>query len=409
MLEFSAPAVTSLDSRGGACAYAQMEELRAMGPAVPVELPEGVRAWSVTRGDVVKTLLTHPGVSRNLKANVPTYVPGSVPWLSPWVDVDSMATAEGREHSRLRKLITPALSPRRTDALRPQIEALVGRLLDDLAKLPDDPPVDLHSAFSYRVPTEVICDLFGLPDDQRAHVLHLFRRVGATDVPEEESVAVYSALVESMHHLIETRRRDPGDDLTSFLLSAHADGEKDLSEHELVSTLLLMIGGGSTTTINLIDHTVRELLTRPDQLALLRAQPERWDDAIEESLRVHCPVMHLPMRWAVERIELEHGVIIEPGDAILICYAAHGRDAAVHEQAAEFDIARPDKEHIAFGLGAHFCPGSRLAKLEALVALPLLFDRFPGLTLAVDPQEIRPHHTFIGNTLEELPVHLHSR
>lgn len=406
MIDFSADTVETIKSVGGKCMYEQVTHLRNSGPAVPVQLPEGVGAWSVSRGDVVRRLLTHPGVSRNLKETVPTYVPGSVPWLSPWVDVDSMATTDGSPHARLRKLITPAFTPRRVEKLRVQVEAIVAELLDGLSVRPGEEPVDLHTEFSYQVPTRVICDLFGVPDSQRPEVLRAFRVVATTDVPEEESVAVYNDLEAAMHLLIDTKQKTPGDDLTSFLLSSRESGEEPLTSHELISTLLLMIGGGSQTTINLIDHTIRELLTRPDQLDLLRAAPDRWDDAIEESLRVHCPVMHLPMRWATEDIDLGEGVVIRTGDAILICYGAHGRDPGVHADPETFDINREDKDHLAFGLGPHFCPGSHLARLEAKVALPALFDYFPKLSLAVAPEDIQPGKTFIGNDIVDLPVYL---
>ncbi|MFC7898311.1 cytochrome P450 [Streptomyces sp. NPDC057381] len=410
MIAFSAEPTATLDSSGGTCAYAQVDRLRETGPAVPVRLPEGVAAWSVTRGDVVRRLLTHPGVSRDLKKTVPAYRPGSIPWLSPWVDVDSMATAEGKEHARLRKLITPAFSPRRVDAMRGRLEALVTGLLDDLAAQPGDKVVDLHGAYSYRVPTEMICDLFGVPASRRPEVLRLFRAVGRTGVSQEESIAVNDALVAEMRGLVATKRDEPDEDLTSFLLAAHEEGEgvaeQPLTEHELISTLLLMIGGGSTTTINLIDHTVRELLARPEQLAAVLADPARWGDAVEESMRVHCPVMHLPMRWATEDIDLGEGVVVRAGDAILICYGAHGRDPDVHQDPGTFDIGREDKNHLAFGLGAHFCPGSRLARLEAQVALPALFARFPRLELAVAPQDVEPVPTFIGNGITALPVYL---
>ncbi|WP_371663539.1 cytochrome P450 [Streptomyces sp. NBC_00280] len=407
MIAFSTTPTVALDSAGGRCMYAQVDQLRAMAPAVPVQLPEGMAAWSVSRGDVVKRLLTHPHVSRDLKGTVPSYEPGSVAWLSPWVDIDHMATADGKEHARLRRLITPAFSPRRVTALQPRIEALVARLLDDLEALPADGPVDLHTAFSYRVPTETICDLFGVPDDQRTELLRLFRAVGETDVAsEEESVAIINGLVAAMHALIDARHSEPGDDLTSFLIAAREEDSAPLTEQELISTLLLMIGGGSGTTINLIDHTVRELLANPDQLRIVQESPERWADAIEESLRVHCPVMHLPMRWATEDIDLGEGVVIRAGDAILICYGAHGRDPGVHEKPDVFDIDRENKDHVAFGLGPHFCPGSRLALLEARVALPALFARFPQLELAVKPDEIEPEHTFIGNGVASLPVRL---
>lgn len=404
MIPFSAPATHELDNRGGKCMYDQVERLRAAGPAVAVQLPEGVTAWSVTRGDVVKRLLTHPGVSRNLKKTVPSYQPGSIPWLSPWVDVDSMATTDGREHARLRKLITPAFTPKRVEAMRGRLQAIVKTLLDNLAAFAPDQLVDLHAEFSYRVPTHMICDLFGIPDAQRPSVLALFEAVGATGVPEEESIRVYGQLEDSMRTLIAARRVEPDDRLTSFLLAAHEEGEEGLTEHELISTLLLMIGGGSQTTINLIDHTVRELLARPDQLRQLQDDPGRWDDAIEESLRVHCPVMHLPMRYATEDIDLGEGVVIRPGDAILICYGGHGRDPQVHRDPETFDINREGKEHIAFGAGAHYCPGSHLAHLEARVALPALFDRFPNLALATDG--VQPRDTFIGNDVASLHVFL---
>jgi cytochrome P450 len=409
VIAFSTTPTVALDSAGGRCMYAQVEQLRAMGPAVPVKLPEGVGAWSVSRGDVVRTLLNHPHVSRDLKGTVPGYEPGSVAWLSPWVDIDHMATADGKKHSRLRKLITPALSPRRVAALQPQVEKLIHRLLDDVEALPAGEPVDLHSAFSYRVPTEMICDLFGVPDDQRPDLLRLFRAVGETDVAtEEESVDISAGLVDAMHALIDARRHEPGDDLTSFLIAAREEGSA-LTEQELIATLLLMIGGGSGTTINLIDHTIRELLANPEQLRIVQQSPERWDDAIEESLRLHCPVMHLPMRWATADIDLGEGVVIRAGDAILIAYGAHGRDPRVHEQPEVFDLNREDKDHIAFSAGPHACPGSRLALLEARIALRTLFERFPAMTLAVDPDQIEAEHTFIGNGVASLPVLLNHR
>jgi len=385
--------------------YQQIDTLRAQGPAVAVELPEGFSAWVITRGDVVRKLLLHPGVSRNVKKNVASYEPGEVKWLSPWVDVESMSTAEGREHQRLRKLVAPALTPKRIDAMRPHLEAIAAKLLDDLSTRPADEPIDLHTAYSQQLPTRMICDLFGIPDFLRPEVLRILRVVLNTDnVPEEESAAVFTDMNVAMRTLIDLKRREPEDDLTSFLLAARVEGEAPLGEQELVDMLLLLIGGGSQTTVSLIDHTVRELLANPDQLATVLADPSRWPDAVEEALRVHCPVSSLPMRWAKEDIDLGEGVVIRAGDAILINYLAHGRDPQVHENPDVFDIDRADKEHIAFGAGAHFCPGARLARLEAHVAVPALFARFPDLALAVAPGDVAPLHSFIANDVAALPV-----
>ncbi|MGH3875445.1 MAG: cytochrome P450 family protein [Actinophytocola sp.] len=390
--------------------YEQLDRLRAAGPAVPVELPEGFRAWSVTRGEVVRFLLSHPGVSRNLVKNVPGYVPGEVAWLSPWVDVESMSTAEGREHQRLRKLVAPALTPKRIDAMRPRLEVIAGNLLDGLSASPPDEPVDLHTAYSQQLPTRMICDLFGVPDGLRPEVLRILRVVLNTDnVPEEESAAVFTDMNVAMRELIDTKRRAPEDDLTSFLLAARVEGEAPLSEQELVDMLLLLIGGGSQTTVSLIDHTVRELLANPDQLATVLTEPRRWPDAIEEALRAHCPVSSLPMRWAKEDIDLGDGVVIRAGDAILVNYLAFGRDPDLHEDPDVFDVDRADKEHLAFGAGPHFCPGARLARLEAAVAVPALFDRFPRLALAVAPEQVESLHSFIANDVAALPVLLRHR
>lgn len=405
MIPFSAAPSETIDSGGGKCMYAQLARFRAQAPAVAVELPDGVVVWSITRGDVVKRLLTHPGVSRNLKKNVPMYVPGEVPWLSPWVDVESMSTAEGREHQRLRQLVAPALTPKRIDAMRPALQAIADTLLDELATRPADQPVDLHVAYSQQLPTRMICDLFGVPDELRPEVLRILRVVLDTDnVPEEESARVFTDMNVAMRILIDGKRREPGDDLTSFLLSARVAGEAPLSEQELVDMLLLLIGGGSQTTVSLIDHTVRELLARPDQLAIVLDDPSRWPDAVEESLRAHCPVGHLPMRWAKEDIDLGEGVVIRKYDAIMISYLAHGRDPAVHENPEVFDIDRPNKDHIAFGAGPHFCPGARLARLEAAVAVPALFARYPNLKLAVEPDQVEPLRSFMANDVASLPV-----
>ncbi len=405
MIPFSTVPSEQIDSRGGKCMYAQLARFREAAPAVAVELPEGLVVWSITRGDVVKRLLTHPGVSRNLKNNVPMYVPGEVAWLSPWVDVESMSTAEGREHQRLRKLVAPALTPKRIDAMKPHLEVIAETLLDELAALPADEPIDLHKLYSQQLPTRMICDLFGVPNELRPEVLRILRVVLNTDnVPEEESARVFTDMNIVMRTLIDGKRREPADDLTSFLIAARVEDEAPLSEQELVDLLLLLIGGGSQTTVSLIDHTVRELLANPDQLATVLSEPARWPDAIEESLRVHCPVSSLPMRWAKEDIDLGEGVVIRAGDAILVNYLAHGRDPQVHANPHVFDIDRADKEHIAFGAGPHFCPGADLARLAAHVAVPALFERFPGLALAVPPDDVQPLPSFIANDVAALPV-----
>ncbi|MEU8353770.1 cytochrome P450, partial [Streptomyces sp. NPDC048845] len=306
-----------LTSEGGSRLHAQTAELRAAGPAVRVGLPEGVTAWSVTRGDVVKRLMNDSQVSKDARRHWPGYRAGAIRWLYSWVDVQSMLTADGADHARLRTLIGKAFTPRRIEALRPMVERIVNDLLDAMESHRGDASVDLRAHFSYGVPTEVICGMFGVPGEQRADMLRVIDSVLATDVTEEESEAIGRDLFRVMTTLIETKRRSPGDDMTSLLLDAHEDGDR-LSEAELVSTLILMIGAGSETAVALINHAVRELLSHPGQLAAVLADPRRWEDVVEETLRLHPPIVHMPLRFAVTDIDLGDGVTIRAGDPILV-------------------------------------------------------------------------------------------
>ncbi|WP_328807765.1 cytochrome P450 family protein [Nonomuraea antri] len=402
--------------RTGVHLYEQLDRLRAAGPAVRVRLPGDLVAWSVSRGDVVKRLLTHPHVSKDARKSWPGYRPYAIGWLIAWVDVVSMLTADGADHQRLKNLVGKAFTARRIEAMRPAITAIVTGLLDELAAGPPGQPVDLRARYSYRIPTQVICDLFGVPREQRPAMLTAIDAVLDTSLSQEQAAEAQQHMIAAMRRLIDTKRADPGDDMTSRLVAASDTGPADnptehhdidpepLTADELISTLVLMIGAGSETTVSLIDHAVTAMLTHPDQLAAVRRDPDRWADVIEETLRQHSPVMHLPLRYAAADIPLDDGVTIAKGDLILIAFGAHGRDPAVNPDPGRFDIDRHDRAHLAFGHGIHFCLGAPLARLEAAIALPALFARFPHLRLAVPAGELRRQPSFIGNDVQRLPV-----
>jgi cytochrome P450 len=401
--------IVELTSRGGREVHEQTDRLRAAGPAVRVGMPEGVTAWSVTRGEVAKFLLTHPEVSKDARKSWPDHEPGAIAWLNPWVDIVSMLTSDGADHQRLRKLVGKAFTPRRIDDLRPAIEATVLELLDALDAETPGTPTDLRAAFALLLPTRVICDLFGVPDSQRPAMLSALEASLETDVTPQEAAATRDSLSAAMHALIDHKRRTPGDDMTSVLLATHEEDGDHLSEEELISTLINMVGAGSQTTAAVIDHAVCELLTHPDQLAAAIEQPHRWDDVVEETLRLHAPIMHLPLRYATADIDLGEGVVVGKGELIVISFAAHGRDPGVHEAPDSFVIDREDKAHLAFGHGVHYCIGAPLTRLEARIALPALFARFPELSLAADVTELEPKTSFIDNDYRSLPVHLRQR
>ncbi|MFI8194025.1 cytochrome P450 [Streptomyces sp. NPDC085946] len=400
------PSPVTLDSNGGRRLFAQADELRAAGPAVRVRMPDNVIAWAVTRGDVAKLLLTHPHVSKDARKSWPTHTPGSIPWLYAWVDVVSMFTSDGDDHRRLRQLVGRAFTPGRVEAMRPVLQTIVTDLLDNLDRQDHTGPVDLRAHFSYQIPTRLICDLFGVPSDQRPEMLRVIDSVLATDATAQEAEATKHDLGAAMQKLIDVKRTTPGDDMTSLLLAAHEDNGDRLSHTELISTLILMIGAGSETAVALINAAVRELLTHPDQLAAVLADPARWSDAIEEALRLHPPIMYLPLRYATADIDLGEGVTIQKGNAIIIGFGAHGRDPGIHQDPDVFRIDRADKQHLAFGHGVHYCLGAPLARLEAEVALPALFDRFPRIAMACAPEDLQAQRSFIGNDITALPVAL---
>lgn len=317
-----------------------------------------------------------------------------------------MITAYGDEHSRLRKLTSRAFTARQTAALRPTIERIVSDLLDKLADTPQGQPVDLRKAFASPLPVQVICELFGVPESARDRLCRLIDITFLTEVTPEEAEATGRELYVALHEFIAFKRANPGDDMTSGLITTRDESDgSGLTEVELVDTLLLMISAGFETVVNLIDQAAYALLTHPEELARVRRGEVAWEDVVEETLRWEPPAAHVPLRYAVEDIEIG-GVVIPKGEPILVALAGPGRDPEVHgEDADRFDPSRPlRREHLAFGHGVHFCLGAPLARLEATVALSALFERFPELALATPGEQPAQLPSFISNGHRELPL-----
>ncbi|MBF6332942.1 cytochrome P450 family protein [Nocardia transvalensis] len=388
----------------------EIRRLRERGPATLVELPGGIAAWSITDTALLERLLTDPRVSKDPRRHWPAFINGEIPpdWpLFLWVAVNNMFTAYGPEHRRLRKLVAPAFTNRRTAALQPQIEAIVTDLLEALAAVPAGEAVDLREAFCFPLPIRVIAELMGVPDSLLPGLRQCSDGVFDTTLSPEESQANYLELYRILGELVALKRAEPGDDMTSLLIATRDDDDgTQLSEQELIDTLLLVISAGHETTINLLDQAIFAALTHPEQLAALRAGDVPWPNLIEESLRHETAVVHAPLRYAVDDIEVD-GLRIAKGDPIIVCWAGPGRDPKVHGDTAEaFDITRENKNHMGFGYGAHHCLGAPLARLEANVALPRLFERFPEMRLAEPAEELGALPSFISNGHARLPVYL---
>ncbi|WP_052864699.1 cytochrome P450 family protein [Streptomyces niger] len=383
--------------------------LRAIGPAALVELPGGIQAWSVGGHGLLKKLLADDRVSKDPRQHWPAWRNGEHhdSWLQSWVGVTNMFTAYGTDHRRLRKLVAPAFTGRRTEAMAPRVERITKELLAGLEAVPAGEPVDLISSYALPLPMRMICELFGIPEESRAHVGSVIDEVMDTSATPEQASATAAKIAAALGDLIALKRREPGDDLTSVLVSTRDDDGSRLEERELLDTLLLVIGAGYETTVNLIGNAVHALLVHPEQRALLAEGRAGWDDVIEETLRWAPSIANLPLRYAVEDIPLADGTVIRQGDPILAAYAGAGRDPERHGADADsFELTRADREHLAFGHGVHYCLGAPLARMEARTALPALFERFPDMELAVPASELLPTGSFIGNGLQSLPVRL---
>lgn len=387
--------------------HAQAHELRAKGPATLIELPGGVAAWMVNGYSVAKMMLNDPRISKSAHEHWPAFRNGSMNnWeLISWVAMNNISTSHGDDHKRLRKLIGKAFTPRRVALLKPKIVELATRLLDAVEATPPGEVVDLKQAFCYPLPSLLVADLIGMDEAALAETAVVINLMVDTTATPEQAAAVFAGWRDAMHTLIASKRANPGEDMTSDLIAARDDDDK-LSEAELTDTIFAILGAGSETTINFLDKSITALLSHPDQLERIRNGESSWDDLMEEVLRAEAPLAALPLRFAIEDIDLGEGVYITKGEPILINYTGVGRDPELHPDGDVFDITREDKEHLAFGFGPHYCLGAAIARLIAEVGLSMLFERYPDLSLAVSADDLEPMPTFIMNGHKALPVRL---
>jgi cytochrome P450 len=310
------------------------------------------------------------------------------------------------DHTRLRGLVVKAFTARRVEDMRPRIQQVVDQTLD---RIEGQGHMDLIEDFAFRLPVTIICDMLGIPEDHR-EVFFTSSRDGGRILdpvpmtPEEIQQSNASNAMAKMYfeQLFELRRRSPGDDLTTQLVQAEEDGSK-LSNEELTANIILLFGAGHETTVNLIGNGLLALHRNPDQLALLKANPELMTNAVEEFLRYDSSVQ-LSGRVALEDIDDLGGKKIPKGESVLCLLGSANRDPAVYpDRPDRLDITRPKIKPLSFGGGIHLCLGAQLARIEAEIAISTLLRRLPELRLddAENP-EWRP--TFVLRGLKRLPA-----
>jgi len=316
-----------------------------------------------------------------------------------------MLHADPPDHARLRRLVQQAFAPRRA-ALRPCAEQVAADLLDKAAAEPGD-VTDLLRAYARPLPIAVLSELLAIPAADRGW---LAAAVAAYDDPAQHA-RVERELAGYFTALVAARRAGPGDDLVSALARARDDGGDGdggagrLTGPELLGAVFLLVMAGFDTTVNLIASGTLALLTHPGELARLRRDPSLLPAAVEELLRFTNPVNYTNDRFTTEDVRVGD-VVIPAGEWVFLVSASANRDPARFPDPDRLDLGRDAGGHLAFGYGIHYCLGAPLARMEAEVALGALLARFPGMSLAVPPRELRWRPVTLMNGLESLPVRL---
>jgi cytochrome P450 len=323
----------------------------------------------------------------------------------------NILTVDPPEHTRLRKLVQPSFTASAIEKLRPSIQQIVDDLLEaaeataaERGEKAPDRQMELISQFSYPLPITVICDMLGIPPEDREQTRRWSEDLLSAQSPErmEEIGRNIGEFIAYLRDLFTRKRETPGDDLISQLLQVEVDGDR-LTEDEVLAMVFILFVAGHITTVNLIANGVFALLTNPEQAAKLRSDPGLVTNAVEEILRYYGPAETTTARFAREDVELG-GQTIAKGDPLLVVLAAADRDPARFADPQSFDITRDDaNRHIAFGKGVHACLGAPLARLEGQIALETLFRRYPDLRLAVPENEISWAPSFL-RSLTGLPL-----
>ena len=358
-------------------------DLRGRCPVARVSMPSGDPAYLVVGYDDVRTVLSDPRFSREA-----TMRPDAPRLSTAPQRFRSLLNLDPPEHTRVRKLVSREFTTRRVAALRPRIQEHTDALLDAMEEA--GPPVDLVSALSFPLPVAVICELLGVPfEDRKLFIGWSAAFLSTTALPAMEILAAQAALRDYMTALVAAKRERPGDDLLSAVIAVRDEDDGRLDEEELIFLGVSLLVTGHETSANQISNSVFALLTRHtnDGVRELLQDPESIERTVEELLRVYPPGDEAMLRITLEDVLLG-GTLIPAGSAVLPSIGSANRDGAQFPDADKMDTGRGANPHLTFGHGTHYCIGSGLARAELQIALSSLLRRFPDLRLADPAQEI---------------------
>ncbi|UNO44410.1 cytochrome P450 [Streptomyces sp. MST-110588] len=374
--------------------------LREQGPVLRARFMDDTPIWLVTRFDEVRAVLRDPRF-----VNSPYSIPGhtgpdprtrlmellGIPEEHTVYILESLLTSDPPDHARLRRLVSRAFTAPRVRDLRPRVEEITDTLLDELPGHADENQVvDLIEHFAYPLPITVICELVGVPEAYRPRWRNFGSDLASLD-PQRIGVS-FPVMIDHIHELIATRRTEPRDDLISALIRAQDDDGGRLGDTETVTLVMTLVLAGHETTAHLIGNGTAALLAHPGQLRLLKEDRELLPHAVHELMRRCGPVQMTQLRYAAEDVELA-GTRIRRGEAVQPVLVSANHDPRHYDDPERLDLTRQSagrgEDHVGFGHGTHYCLGAALARQEGEVAIGRLLRRYPDLSLAVAPDQLK--------------------
>lgn len=372
----------------------ELGALRERPGLTKVRTPMGLEPWLVTRWADVREVLGDP--ARFSNAFVAPMQQGRSPEEVARMRAGNLLAQDPPEHTRLRRLLTGEFTGRRMRRLEPRVQAIVDEHLDAMEQ--KGPPADLVADFALPVPSLVICELLGVPYEDRREFQERSGRLLDLSLPMSERLAASDEQRAYMARLVAAQQADPGEELLGMLVREHGG---EVTADELIGIANLLLIAGHETTSNMLGLGTLALLHHPDQLALVRDDPEAVGPAIEELLRWLSIVHSGTFKIVTEDTEIA-GTPIPKGDVVMLSLPAANRDPELLDRPEELDVRRGTLGHVAFGHGIHHCLGAPLARMEMRTAFPALFRRFPTLRVDSDEEHFRSFTVVYG--MESLPV-----
>ncbi|WP_340681972.1 cytochrome P450 [Amycolatopsis coloradensis] len=373
----------------------ELSELREQAPLSRLIFPDGHRGWLVTNHALARTVLADPRFSnrnefrhwpveraRTQTRHVPT-LPGMFSRLDP------------PEYTRYRRLLAGQFTVRRMATLEPRITEIADACVDEMLRV--GPPADLQRDFAVPIPSQMICELIGVPLEDREAFLERTNVLVDMKSTSTGSGHAWAYIHDYVRKLVAAKRADPGEDLLSGLT------ESDLTDEELTGAGVTLIVAGLESTANMIALGIHALLQNPDQLALLLDDMTLLENAIEELVRYQTIIHIGPFRGALEDVELE-GVQVKRGEVVLVSLPAANRDPLRFDDPDRLDLRRTTTGHVGFGHGIHQCIGQQLARAELRIGYSVLLRRLPGLRVTLPPEEIAMRHDMGVYGVKSLPV-----